>query len=239
MPPRRAENLEKNTKKTIGAGLFNAYSDVMFVLRRIVTALFLVCLLAAGTAVAGDAKNAAREVLDPVKKAMTDVIAAEAQLTAEPVESSAEPSDPADNQNAGPQLPVPRFVTLATDEVNVRVGPGTNYPIKFIIRRGGLPVEVTKEHEIWRKIKDAEGDEGWVHKAMLSGRRAVIIQGQVQPLLKKPVETASPVAKLEPGVIAELEACKPDWCSLKVATYDGWIKRAAVWGVYPDEIFKE
>lgn len=206
----------------------------MFGMKTLVTALFLACLLGAGYAVAGEAKDAAREVLNPVKRAMTEVHSS-AQAAA-----AAEPEDPAENQNAGPQLPVPRFVTLATDEVNVRVGPGTNYPIKFIIRKGGLPVEVIREHEIWRQIKDSDGDTGWVHKAMLSGKRAVIIQKQIQSLLKKPEETALPVAKLEPGVIAELDACnRTGWCNLHVASYEGWIKRSAVWGVYPDENFKE
>ena len=228
----------------------------MFKMKSIViTALFLLALAAAGPALAGEAKDAARETLKPVKKAMSNLISTEAanktpesddtvvpaseRAAAIAAEPATEPTDPADNQNAGPQLPVPRFVTLGADEVNVRVGPGTNYPIKFIIRKGGLPVEVVREHEIWRQIKDLEGDIGWVHKAMLSGRRAVIIKGQVQQLLKKPAEGAAPVAKLEPGVIAELEACNPQWCSLKVSSYDGWIKRNAVWGVYPNEIFKE
>jgi len=218
----------------VGYSLFYAYSGVMFgMMKTIVTVLFLACLLSAGRANAGDAKEAAREALAPVAKAMSQAQSAAQEAAAN------EPEDPAENQNAGPQLPVPRFVTLATDEVNVRVGPGTNYPIKFIIRKGGLPVEVIREHEIWRQIKDSEGDIGWVHKAMLSGKRAVIIQKQIQSLLKKPDETAPPVAKLEPGVIAALEECKPDWCNLSVASYEGWIKRSVIWGVYPDENFKE
>lgn len=163
--------------------------------------------------------------------------AAEPPADAKP---AVESTDPADNVNAGPQLPVPRFVTLGADEVNVRTGPGLKYPIKFIIRKTGLPVEVKGEHEVWRRIEDAEKDGGWVHKSMLSGKRAAIVMnGAVQPLLKKPEETAPPVAKLEPGVIAELEACKGNWCKLEVQSYTGWIKRAQLWGVYPQENFEE
>lgn len=137
------------------------------------------------------------------------------------------------------QLPVPRFVTLAADEVNVRTGPGLRYPIRFIIRKEGLPVEIVREFDVWRQIRDVEGDEGWVHKSMLSGRRAVIIKGHIQTLLRKPEEDARPVVRLEPGVIAGLEECNDDWCGLEIASYEGWIRRNDIWGVYPDEKIEE
>lgn len=143
------------------------------------------------------------------------------------------------DEPAQPQLPIPRFVTLGADEVNMRTGPGVRYPIRLVIRKEGLPVEVIREFEVWRQIRDSEGDEGWVHKSMLSGRRAVIIQSKIQTLLKKPEEGAKPVVKLEPDVIAALDTCIDAWCRIKAASYDGWIKRDALWGVYPDEKFKE
>jgi SH3-like domain-containing protein len=136
-------------------------------------------------------------------------------------------------------LPVPRFVTLATDEVNLRTGPGLRYPVKLVIKRSGLPVEIIREFDIWRQVRDVDGEEGWVHKSMLSGRRSVIVRGQMQTLLRHPKTDALPVAKLEPGVIASLESCDAKWCSLKVGGYDGWIKKENLWGVYPDETFKE
>lgn len=142
-------------------------------------------------------------------------------------------------ETAQPQLPIPRFVTLGADEVNMRTGPGVRYPIRLVVRKEGLPVEVVREFEVWRQIRDVEGDEGWVHKSMLSGRRAVTIKGKVQTLLKKPEEGAKPVVKLEPDVLATLDTCMDQWCRLKVASYEGWINRDAVWGVYADEKFKE
>lgn len=136
-------------------------------------------------------------------------------------------------------LPVPRFVTLATDEVNLRTGPGLRYPVRLVVRKDGLPVEIIREFDVWRQVRDMDGDEGWVHKSMLSGRRAVIIKSTVQTLLKKPVPDARPVVKLEPGVIALLDTCQEDWCEISAASYDGWIKRTAIWGVYPEEKFEE
>ena len=199
------------------------------------TVLLTCLLLAASPVIAGEAKDAVK----PVKKAMKDVIADVMKEGEEPVKGTDEPTDPADNQTGGVQLPVPRFVTLGPDEVNVRTGPGTRYPIKFVIRKGGLPVEITREFQVWREVRDMDGDKGWVHKAMLSGRRAIIVKGQVRTILKKPDDAAQPVVRLEPGVIADLEGCRATWCSVKIATYDGWIKKTDIWGVYPDETIKE
>lgn len=140
-------------------------------------------------------------------------------------------------EEAAPQLPIPRFVTLDADEVNVRTGPGVRYPIKFIFNRDGLPVEIIKEFDVWRQIRSLDGDEGWAHKSLLSGKRAVIITGHIQTLFKKPDEGTKPVVKLEPGVIASLDHCDNGWCYLDVASYSGWIKRENLWGVYPEEKF--
>lgn len=137
----------------------------------------------------------------------------------------------------GISLPLPRFVTLNADEVNLRTGPGLRYPIKVILKKDGLPVQIIKEFDVWRQISDKDGDEGWVHMSLLSGKRAVIISGSMQTLHKKPDEGTKPVVKLEPGVIAGLDHCEQEWCYLRIASYKGWLKRENVWGVYPDEKF--
>ena len=140
-------------------------------------------------------------------------------------------------EESAPPLPVPRFVTLGTDEVNVRTGPGLRYPIKFIFNKEGFPVEIIKEFDVWRQIGSRDGDEGWVHKSLLSGKRAVIITGHIQTLFKSPDNGTKPVVRLEPGVIAILDRCDNEWCYLSVASYKGWMKRESLWGVYPDEKF--
>ncbi len=136
-------------------------------------------------------------------------------------------------------LPVPRFVTLGPDEVNLRTGPGIRYPIRLVIRKQGLPVEVIREFDVWRQVRDQDGDEGWIHKSMLSGRRSVVVTGTTQVVLRKPEDGARPVVRLEPGVISTLDKCEGAWCRLSVGGYDGWLKRDVIWGVYPDEEFKD
>ena len=132
-------------------------------------------------------------------------------------------------------LPLPRFVALKSDLVNLRAGPGDRYPIEWVFTRRDLPVEIVAEFEHWRKIRDSEGTEGWVHQRMLAGKRSVMIKGEVRPLLATPEPGAPIVARAEPGVIARLQECKGSWCRIEAAKLTGWLRRDQLWGVYPSE----
>ncbi len=128
-------------------------------------------------------------------------------------------------------LRVPRFVSMNSSKVNVRAGPGTRYPIKWVFQRKTLPVQIIAESDTWRKIRDFEGIEGWVHQRMLSGRRRAVVTGAIQKLKREPQEAAKTVALLEPGVILRLEKCSGAWCLVEGGSYEGWIGRQSIWGV--------
>lgn len=133
-------------------------------------------------------------------------------------------------------LPVPRFVSLKPDEVNVRTGPGTRYPIAWVYHRAGMPVEIIEEYDLWRRIRDAEGTTGWVHKTMLAGQRNVMIKGKEAHILRNDSSAdAKPILKAEPSVIGKLVECEKDWCRIQLSGHKGWIEKAHLWGVYPDE----
>ena len=141
-----------------------------------------------------------------------------------------------DEEDERPGLPLPRFAALGSDKVNARAGPGTRYPVDWVFVRRGLPVEITAEFELWRKVRDAEGAEGWVHKSLLSGRRTALIRGPQQREIKRePDERAPTVAQAEAGVIGRLHRCRDALCQMTVADRRGWIRRSQIWGVYPDE----
>jgi SH3-like domain-containing protein len=135
----------------------------------------------------------------------------------------------------GTGLPLPRFVSLRKDEVNLRTGPGTRYPIEWVLTYRNMPVEVTAEFEAWRKVRDWKGTVGWVHKSMLSGKRWVIVRGQRRPLRRNDDVNAPVIAHLDERVIGRLEQCRRSRCRIDIAGIQGWIERSAVWGVYPDE----
>jgi SH3-like domain-containing protein len=132
-------------------------------------------------------------------------------------------------------LPVPRFVSLHADRVNLRTGPGDRYPIDWVFTRKDMPVEVTGQFEHWRRIRDWEGTQGWVHERMLTGKREVIVKGGVRPLYRQPDPAAAVVARAEPGVIGHLLECRAAWCRVEAGDVTGWVQRSDVWGVYPNE----
>jgi SH3-like domain-containing protein len=136
-------------------------------------------------------------------------------------------------------LPVPRFVSLKTDRVNVRGGPDKDHDVAWIYTRIGWPVEITAEFENWRRIRDSDGAEGWVYHSLLSGKRTAAVQLKSKTdlaALHSTPDAQSPVtAQLQSGVLGTIKNCNGAWCRLTGDGFDGWIEQNRLWGVYPDE----
>ncbi len=138
-------------------------------------------------------------------------------------------------------LPMPRFVSLKTDKVNVRVGPAKDHEVAFVYNRSALPVEVIAESDNWRRIRDWEGAEGWVWHSLLSGRRTALVSPQTKgkddilPLHAKPDDKSGVSAKLESGVLGTVKRCSAGWCRIAGDGFDGWIDQTRLFGVYPNE----
>lgn len=151
------------------------------------------------------------------------------------------PTDPAmvaDPVTKGPvtTLPLPRFVSIKSTTVYARRGPSTTHRIDWIYRQNGLPVEIIAEYGHWRRIRDRDGEGGWVHYALLSGTRTVIVNHDMLDLRNRASDEAPVVARLQTGVIARLEECTPGWCRMIAGGYRGWAPKSAVWGVRAAEI---
>ena len=135
-------------------------------------------------------------------------------------------------------LPVPRFVSLKADRVNVRGGPDKDHDVAWIYTRIGWPVEITAEFENWRRIRDFDGTEGWVYHSLLSGKRTAAVQlkskTELAPLYAKP-DTQSPVRRACSPACSDVKRCTGAWCRLVGEGFDGWIEQNRLWGVYPDE----
>jgi SH3-like domain-containing protein len=133
-------------------------------------------------------------------------------------------------------LPVPRFVSIKASQANIRTGPNVRYPVRWVFVRKGEPVEIIAEFEQWRKIRDKQGDDGWIHESMLSGRRQAVITGEKPQLIYRKADYASaPLAKFEPEVRVELDSCMAEWCRVEFKSYKGWIEKKYLWGVYAHE----
>ncbi|KAA9366660.1 MULTISPECIES: SH3 domain-containing protein [Ochrobactrum] len=141
-------------------------------------------------------------------------------------------------------LPVPRFVSLKPARVNLRVGPGRDYAVSWLFMKSGLPVEIIQEYDNWRRIRDADGTEGWVYQSLLSGKRTAITapwlknnEGSMITMHRDPTETSGLAAEIEPNVIGTVRQCNGQWCRMDMQGTRGWIKQSDLWGVYPDEVF--
>ena len=134
-------------------------------------------------------------------------------------------------------LLLPRFVSLSLEPANVRRGPGVEYPLLWQYQRRGVPVEIIDEYGEWRKIRDYDASEGWMHKRLLRGPRMVRLRGEQSSLALRssPDPEAGVLARLQAGTFAELRECTPAWCALKIGAHQGWVKRVDIWGLYDSE----
>lgn len=152
----------------------------------------------------------------------------------------------ATSARVGPSgLPLPRFVSLKSGRVNSRIGPGVNYSVDWLYLKSGLPMEIIQEYDNWRRVRDADGSEGWINQSLLSGRRTAIVapwqkgkEAKVD-LLSRPEETGRVVAVVEPGAIGTIRSCDGNWCEVAFGGRAGWISQSQVWGAYPGELVKD
>jgi len=145
-------------------------------------------------------------------------------------------------------LQIPRFVSLKSKRVNLRVGPGRKYSVQWLYVNPGLPVEIIQEYDQWMQIRDSEGTEGWVFHSLLTGRRTAI----VAPWDKQPTDgaasftkayvnnssNASVAANLQPGLIVKIENCDDSWCKIAKGNFEGYLPKPKIWGVYPKEVIE-
>lgn len=129
-------------------------------------------------------------------------------------------------------LPLPRSASLASDTVNLRTGPGTQYPIAWVYHRRGLPVRVTQEFDVWRKVVDPDEVEGWAHSSLLTTRRTVLVRGGSPIALRRsPDDSSRTLLRAEAGVIGTFFDCTDGYCRIEIDGTRGYAPRAALWGV--------
>jgi SH3-like domain-containing protein len=164
--------------------------------------------------------------------------AAPVQPPAETVTAAPTPEKlPDPEKPEGTQAKLPRFASLRSDDVNMRAGPGTRYRIDWVYKRRELPVEIEREFDVWRWVRDADGIQGWVNQATLMGRRSFIVQNADATLRADPADSAAAVAILKPGVIGRIRSCEgaSEWCNVQTGSYRGYLRRKQFWGLLPGE----
>ena len=143
-------------------------------------------------------------------------------------------------------LPLPRFASTRSEPINVRVGPGQKYDISWTYLKAGVPVEIVQEFDTWRKIRDVDGEEGWIHQNLLTGTRAgyvtpLIANGEI-PLRASQSDESGVRARLGAGLKVTISECDGAWCQVSASgqgssVYSGYLHQEELWGVYPGEVF--
>jgi SH3-like domain-containing protein len=143
---------------------------------------------------------------------------------------------PDPNKGTSTGQPLPRWASLRSDDVNLRTGPGMRYPVEWAYHRRDLPIQITREYDVWRLIEDQDGVKGWVHHANLNARRGFVVVGEERTLRSAAEDHAEPVARLKPGVVGRIRRCDGGgWCEVQVGEYRGWLKSNELWGISPGE----
>jgi len=142
-------------------------------------------------------------------------------------------------------LPLPRFVSLKARRVNLRIGPSRDYAVDWLYTRSGIPMEIIQEYDHWRRVRDPDGTEGWIHRSLLTSERTASVapwqrgsDGVYVHMRGRPQKNSTLVAKLEPGVIVKVRECNGKWCQAEIQGVRGWLPQDEIWGAYPGEAFK-
>ncbi len=193
--------------------------------------LLLACLLPALPSAAQQQAAPRREQANPARPPRPAQRPAPAAPAPQPTAQIPAVVEPGTGVNTG--LPIPRYASLRSNDVNLRVGPGTIYPVEWIYRRRQLPVEIIGESESWRQIRDMDGTTGWLHAASLNGRRTFLVKANEVMLRRRAEPDATPVARLMPGVVGRIVSCPENrpWCEVRAGEYRGFVPRRGIWGV--------
>ena len=134
-------------------------------------------------------------------------------------------------------LEIPRYVSLKSNDANIRVGPSKNYPIEIKFIKKNYPLKVLEEYEDWRKVEDFQKNFGWIHKSLISGTRTGIVLSNDNKTIKLlNTLNGNVIGEIGKGNIVFLEKCKIDWCLVSFGNYRGWVDKKNIWGVKEKEI---
>ena len=134
-------------------------------------------------------------------------------------------------------LKIPRYISLKSNDANIRVGPSKNYPIEIKFIKKNYPLKVLEEYEDWRKVEDFQKNFGWIHKSLISGSRTGIVLSNDNKTIKLlNTLNGNVIGEIGSGNIVFLEKCKIDWCLVSFGDYRGWIDKKNVWGIKEKEI---
>ncbi len=136
-------------------------------------------------------------------------------------------------------LEIPRYVSLKSNDANIRVGPSKNYPVEIKYIKKNYPLKILEEYGEWRKVEDFKNNKGWIHKSLISGTRTgIILSKDNKNITLLNTVNGNVIGEVGQGNIVYLKKCKIDWCLISTGNFKGWMDKKYIWGVRDAEIFK-
>jgi SH3-like domain-containing protein len=178
-------------------------------------------------------RMAGAQDVQPKPRPDSAVAAVETAAVVAPAPLPAQVPPPARDPSKGAvtNLPIPRYVSLKTNEGNARRGPSLTHRIDWVFTHAGMPLRITAEYENWRRIEDQDGAGGWIHYTLLSGVRSVMVTEDMVELRAKPDRDSEAVAQAERGVVGKILECSVEWCRISAGGEKGWLRKTSLWGV--------
>ena len=136
------------------------------------------------------------------------------------------------------RLEIPRYVSLKSNDANIRVGPSKKYPIVLKYTIKNYPLKVLEEYEEWRRVEDFKQNTGWIHKSLITGKRTGIILSDEKNVKLLNTLNGNVIGEIGKRNIVYLEKCKINWCLVSLGNFNGWMDKKYIWGVKQNEIIK-
>ncbi len=122
-----------------------------------------------------------------------------------------------------------KYLSLKKDKVNVRYGPGFDFPVKYIYKKKNLPIKQIDKKDNFRRIIDFKKNSGWIHVSQLKKINSVIaIENKI--LFKNSTIFSKPIANINKGRLLIIKKCEKNWCKIETGRLRGWVKKENLWG---------
>ena len=122
------------------------------------------------------------------------------------------------------------MVSVKGSTLNMREGPGTNTAVLWELKRG-YPLQITGRKGSWLRVRDFEGDTGWVARSLTGNAPHHVVKSQVANLRSGPGKQHRIVGRIEYGELLRTREKRNDWVRVERSEgVSGWIARRLLWG---------
>lgn len=122
------------------------------------------------------------------------------------------------------------FVSIKGNQVNIRQTPSTQSDVAWELTKG-YPMKVTQKRGNWLKVKDFEGELGWVYKPLTQKQAHHIVKAPKANMRTGPGAQYRKVASFQQHDLLQTLDKKNGWVKGKSSEGKiGWVSKKLLWG---------